>query len=722
MGAACVSSVITTNFHMERWITGNRLDRQVNIIIEKKPLRVAAYLRVSSEDQAERGTIENQADFAAKYCDLHQLDIFDWYKDDGVTGTIPLEQRQEGRRLLEDAKAGRFELLLIYRLDRLGRSARIILNAVYELEQSGVKIRSMTEPFDTGDPNGRFLLTILAGVADLERETILERMWHGANRAAREGKWLGGIVPYGYRVVDGFLEINDDPLPGMEMSEADVVRLIYHLIADQGYSTVKVADYLNALGVPPSYTKDGRQIKRGKRKVNTAGIWRPARIRNMIVNITYKGIHYYGKRTEKKRELIPREVPAIVSKEIWEKAQQVLRENQLEAIRNAKRKYLLRGLIRCGTCGLTYHGTAFPGPERKPKAYYVCGGKTSYRGPLQGKCTSKNVPAEWIENLVWQECINFIENPGEAIKELAATMEKRKSQKVALLAELELLRKAANDKEAEKQSILDLYRKRVIDSTDVEQQLQKIAGEKNALERRALELEKQIDAEESLAQQFDTAEELLADLKKKLDDNPSFETQREIVRALVDKIVINTKPGNNGRPQAQISVFYTFSKVALHADKRAENILDLSVVRRAKMPPWLLGHQWSGDSPGARLRQARVAKGMTVRDLAAVTGLTPATISGLEAGRTTASLPNLRKLAQALGVPIAYLGCYETLPENTLGQRITKARLYHGLTKEEMARVIGVDPKTLRLWEQDKHQPLQRYSTVLNTYMAILDE
>src|SRR5690606_11510668 len=130
---------------------------------------------------------------------------------------------------LEDAQAGRFELLLIYRLDRLGRSARIILNAVYDLEQYGIKIRSMTEPFDTSDPSGRFLLTVLAGVADLERETILERMWHGANRAAREGKWLGGIVPYGYKLdEEGYLQINEAPLPGMDMSEADVVRLIYH--------------------------------------------------------------------------------------------------------------------------------------------------------------------------------------------------------------------------------------------------------------------------------------------------------------------------------------------------------------------------------------------------------------------------------------------------------------------------------------------------------------
>ena len=76
--------------------------------------------------------------------------------------------------------------LLVYKLDRLGRATRVILNAIYDLEKYGVKLKSMTEPFDTGDASGRFLLTILTGVADLERSNILE------------GIWLGGIVPYEY--------------------------------------------------------------------------------------------------------------------------------------------------------------------------------------------------------------------------------------------------------------------------------------------------------------------------------------------------------------------------------------------------------------------------------------------------------------------------------------------------------------------------------------------
>jgi site-specific DNA recombinase len=219
-------------------------------------LRLAIYERTSSDDQAERGTIENLLEFARKYADLHQLEIVNWYKDDGVTGTIPLEARSAGRELLQDAKNGDFDLLLIYCLDRLGWSARIIINSVHELERNGVKIRSMTEPFDTGDPSRRFLLSILAGVADLERETIIERLWYGANRAARSGKWLGGIVPYGYRVEsEGYLEVCENLLPQSDMTEAGVVSLIFHMLANQGHSCIKVADYWTLLASLPLMQK-----------------------------------------------------------------------------------------------------------------------------------------------------------------------------------------------------------------------------------------------------------------------------------------------------------------------------------------------------------------------------------------------------------------------------------------------------------------------------------
>lgn len=524
---------------------------------------VVIYARVSSEDQQERETIENQVEFSTKYCDLHKLNIVDWYKDDGVTGTIPLEQRPEGQRLIEDAKSGKIKTVLIYNMKRLGRKARITLDAIYQLEEYGVKIKSMTEPFDTGDPMGRFIITVLAGQAEFDRDTLLETLWHGSNRAARLGKWMGGIVPYGYRVNDEkFLEINEDPLPGKpDFTEAGVIRLIYHLLSNQKWSTVRVADYLNALEIPPSYVKDGRTVKKGKRKENTAGIWSPGRIRNMIVNSTYKGIHIYGKRSKKDRELISREVPAIVSEEMWNMAQEVLRENQIEAFRNAKRPYLLRGLIKCGMCGLTYHGTAFPGAQRKPQAYYVCGGKTAYKGPLQGKCPSKNVPAEWIENMVWNECVRFIQNPGDALQKLSASMQDKKTQTESLIMEKEFVLKSIKDKEAERHSILTLYRQKMITAVDVERQLQDIMRETSSLEKRVKELDELIRAEEDLSHQFDSAESLLLGLRNKIHEEPSFEIRREIVRTLVHEIIINTiQPQDGfGRPKAVVNFHYCFT-------------------------------------------------------------------------------------------------------------------------------------------------------------------
>ncbi|MZP31344.1 recombinase family protein, partial [Heliobacterium undosum] len=529
-------------------------------------MRVAIYARVSTDDQADRGTIQNQIEFGSKYCDLHQHTIIKWYIDDGISGTIPLEQRPEGSKLVQEATEKPFDVLLIYKLDRLGRSARIILNAVHDLEQIGVIVRSMTEPFDTGDPSGRFLLTILAGVADLERDTIVTRLWHGANRAAREGRWLGGIVPYGYRVVDGYLEINDDPLPGHHLSEADVIRMIYHQITAQGLSTIKIADYLNALGIPPSYTKDNRLVTSGKRKVATSGQWLPGRVRNMIVNPTYKGVHVYGKRSKKQRDTITRQVPAIVSEDIWEAAQTSLQNNQIEATRNAKREYLLRGLIKCGMCGLTYTGTAYKGPKDALKAYYVCNGKISYRGKYSGKCASKNLPMEEIELTVWKDCVRFINDPGETLAEVAAGMEVRKSEKENYSAEKSMIEQAIAAKDQEKQPILDLYRRNIISSSDVEKQFSKIAQETKHLRQRLKELDKLIASEDNLVSQFASAEELLRVLRDKLANEDTFETRRQIVTSLVDRIEVSTEI-KNGRPHATVTARYIFSKGITCTDK-----------------------------------------------------------------------------------------------------------------------------------------------------------
>src|SRR5712692_10307591 len=186
-------------------------------------MAVAIYARVSTEEQRERQSIRTQLEFGERYCQLHNLPVFRIYSDDGVSGTVPLERRPEGSQILKDAQQGKFNQLLVYKLDRLGRETRLILNAVAELEKLGVRIRSMTEEFDTGTATGRLMLTLLSGFASHEREVIRERSVAGTMRIAETGVWLGGIVPYGYRKVgerrDAHLVVCEDPSPGVAMSE-----------------------------------------------------------------------------------------------------------------------------------------------------------------------------------------------------------------------------------------------------------------------------------------------------------------------------------------------------------------------------------------------------------------------------------------------------------------------------------------------------------------------
>jgi transcriptional regulator with XRE-family HTH domain len=130
----------------------------------------------------------------------------------------------------------------------------------------------------------------------------------------------------------------------------------------------------------------------------------------------------------------------------------------------------------------------------------------------------------------------------------------------------------------------------------------------------------------------------------------------------------------------------------------------------------------SAETTGARIRQQRKEKDIKIRELAELTGLTTTSISYLENGKTKPSLYNLRKLSQTLGADISYLGCFENMPETTLGDKIKKARMYHGKTIIDLAKSIGVDVKTVGGWEKSEHEPLERYMPMIKSLLKILYE
>jgi site-specific DNA recombinase len=523
---------------------------------------IAFYCRVSSEEQRERGTIATQAVAAEAYRTLHQLPPFETYADEGVSGTIALGDRPAGARLLQDARAGKVSAVVVYKLDRLGRDPRHILNAIAELDTYDVAVRSMTEPLDTTTPAGRFLITILSGVAGLERDTFLEKSREGTNRLAREGAWLGGIVPYGYRKEGerqlGRLVIADEPIPGLGISEADVVRLIYRLAADDCKSCFVIAAQLNALGVPTRYTIDGRKISRGKRKEATANHWSPGRIRNMIVSTTYKGLHQFGKRSTRQRETIERSVPAIIDEQQWDRAQQTLRRNMIFSKRTSRRQYLLRGLMKCVHCGHTYIGSVAKGSQEERWRWYKCGGRHN-RGRAAGLvCESKSFPAELVEQAIWTDVEGFLRHPGNVLDQLRQQQKDELERADELIAEIGRAERAIDAKQDERDTVLTLYRKGRIDNDSLDRQLDAIHQEESFLKQQVEGIRARLRAAEERNEHFNYADALLRTLNERLAGPLDWNTRRQLIETLVERITVQTVE-QNGRRSVNIIARYRFT-------------------------------------------------------------------------------------------------------------------------------------------------------------------
>jgi site-specific DNA recombinase len=216
----------------------------------------------------------------------------------------------------------------------------------------------------------------------------------------------------------------------------------------------------------------------------------------------------------------------------------LLKENRLKAVQNIKYRYLLRGLIRCGACGSTYSGTVYPGPGRENKGYYVCNGKTIYRGPHQKKCSSRNIDQMWIEDFIWG--LSFIESTGKAIEEFRVTVEKYRTSSAVFEKETKMLTRSLQKLEAEKHHTLDYYRKGMLSLETITQSLRKIATEKDGYDLRLEEMNKKIASGASIELHLNDLEELNLRLERTMTSPLTFKSKREIIETLVRVITVET--------------------------------------------------------------------------------------------------------------------------------------------------------------------------------------
>ena len=148
-------------------------------------MKAGLYLRVSTADQ----TTMNQELELLKYCELNQLEVFKIYKDEGVSGSKT--SRPELDLMLQDMRNKCFDVIVVWKFDRLGRSTAHLLQVLEELKNKNVRLIATSQNIDTSTPMGKFFFTILSGFAEMEREMIRERIKLGLARRKKQGKAVG---------------------------------------------------------------------------------------------------------------------------------------------------------------------------------------------------------------------------------------------------------------------------------------------------------------------------------------------------------------------------------------------------------------------------------------------------------------------------------------------------------------------------------------------------
>ena len=508
-------------------------------------VRIATYARVSSDEQRDRHTVRNQrAALSRRLGSEPGVFVFRHYEDDGVSGTIPFEDRPAGRALARDARVGRFSQVWVVRSDRLGRDAFELLRIWRVFESIGISLRATDENID--DP---FYFDIHAVIAANERRKFLERSAEGMNRAAKEGRYTGGIVPLGYSVSGdrGFRRLVPDDSPMWEhLSAADVVRRIYHHLASDGWTCPHIASEFNSLGIPTSYRRDGRGV-RGRR---TQGLWRSGHIRNLVVNPVYRGVLQYGRRSSRPngRSVISASVPPLVSDDVWNAAIATLKRNRALP-RNSCHSYLLRSLIRCAVCGLSFCGTWTRGPR------YRCNGSMAHRGQFAGKCIGASIKGEKLEATVWSDVSRFLLDPQVLIDELLAESDDARTR-AAAEAERSTLIAARSAAQHRRKRAIDLYTRAKLSDDEFDAIAAEVEQELKRLDERLAVLEPDDDSLDDAV-----CEDVLAEIRERLEADLSDAERREIVQLLVRRITVHTTVPDRGRKQVRVVIDYRFPRV-----------------------------------------------------------------------------------------------------------------------------------------------------------------
>lgn len=349
-------------------------------------VRCAIYTRKSTEEglDQEFNTLDAQRESAEAYIasQRHEgwIALPDLYDDGGFTGGNM--DRPALKRLMRDVEDGKVDCIVVYKVDRLSRSLLDFSRIMEALEKNNAKFVSVTQQFNTTHSMGRLTLNILLSFAQFEREIIAERTRDKMSAARKKGRWVGGSPVLGYDV---------DPAGGrilVNEVEAEQVRDIFACYLEH-QGLVRTAQELNRRGWTTKCWTSKRSKKHGGLAFNKTNLFK------LLTNIIYIGkVNYKG-------EIYEGQQQALVSEDIWNRVQTLLKQNGTEGGARVRNKYgaLLKGLLVCESCNAAMiHAYTSRGNRRY--RYYVCSHAQKFGWET---CPTRSVPAHDIEKFVVEQ-------------------------------------------------------------------------------------------------------------------------------------------------------------------------------------------------------------------------------------------------------------------------------------------------------------------------------
>lgn len=463
-----------------------------------QPKSVGIWIRVSTEDQAKGESPEHHERRARCYADAKGWNVRRVYHLEAVSGKSVMGHA-ETEEMLRDVKSGRITGLIFSKLARLARNTRELLEFADIFRDHAADLISLHESIDTSTPAGRLFYTVIAAMAQWEREEISERVAASVPIRAKLGKPLGGAAPFGYRWEKR--ELIPDP------KEAPVRKLIYELFLEHGRKKT-VARLLN---------EAGHRTRKG-------GLFTDTTVTRLLTDPSAKGIrraNYTKSRGEKKSwklkpesEWVLSPIEPIVSEEVWNACNAILEERKNGKKPARKPVRLFAGIVYCG-CGNKMYV-----PSNTPK--YVC-----------YKCRNK-IPTDDLETVFHEQLKGFILSPKdleEHVAEADQTIRKKE----------ELLRKLAADRKTVAAQMDKVYRAYIDDQISVDG----FGREYRPLEERLKQLEAEIprtQADLDFAKiQFLSRDEILSEAKDLYARWPNlpFEEKRTILEAITERVTVD---------------------------------------------------------------------------------------------------------------------------------------------------------------------------------------